>query len=281
MNEKFANFMEEHPADARSICNKVMSAQRARLEARKARDLVRRKSLLEGSALPGKLADCQTRDPDKAELLIVEGDSAGGSAKQARQREFQAVLPLRGKILNVERARLAKILENKEVQAIITAVGTGIGEEFDVSKCRYHKIVCMADADQDGAHIKTLLLTLFFRFMPDLIDAGYVYVAKPPLYRAKVRGAIRYFMDNDELLAFRSDHTGTKIDVSRFKGLGEMNPSELKETTLDPDNRTLLRVTMEDAALAEEIFTTLMGEDVESRKQFIQRNAKDVRFLDI
>jgi DNA gyrase subunit B len=281
MNERFSEFMEEHPSDARAICSKVIAAQRARLEARKARDLVRRKTLLESTTLPGKLADCQTRDPDKAELFIVEGNSAGGTAKQGRNREFQAVLPLRGKILNVERARLAKILENKEVQAIITAVGTGIGEEFDVSKCRYHKIVCMADADQDGAHIKTLLLTLFFRFMPDLIDAGYVYVAKPPLYRAKVRGAVRYFMDNDELLAFRADHTGTKIDVSRFKGLGEMNPSELKETTLDPDNRTLLRVTMEDAALAEEIFTTLMGEDVESRKVFIQRNAKDVRFLDI
>ena len=281
MNERFSEFMEEHPSDARAICSKVIAAQRARLEARKARDLVRRKTLLESTTLPGKLADCQTRDPDKAELFIVEGNSAGGTAKQGRNREFQAVLPLRGKILNVERARLAKILENKEVQAIITAVGTGIGEEFDVSKCRYHKIVCMADADQDGAHIKTLLLTLFFRFMPDLIDAGYVYVAKPPLYRAKVRGAVRYFMDNDELLAFRADHTGTKIDVSRFKGLGEMNPPELKETTLDPDNRTLLRVTMEDAALAEEIFTTLMGEDVESRKVFIQRNAKDVRFLDI
>ncbi|MDQ3914514.1 MAG: DNA topoisomerase (ATP-hydrolyzing) subunit B [Actinomycetota bacterium] len=281
MNQRFAEFMEEHPAEARAICNKAVSAQRARLEARKARDLVRRKSLLESSTLPGKLADCQTRNPDEAELLIVEGDSAGGSAKQARQREFQAILPLRGKILNVERARLAKILENKEIQAIITAIGTGIGDEFDMSKCRYHKIVSMADADVDGAHIKSLLLTFFFRYMRELIDAGYVYVAQPPLYRVPYKGKVHYFKNDEELDAFKAANNGSKIEASRFKGLGEMNPSELWDTTLDPERRTLLRVTMEDAALAEEMFSTLMGEDVEARKGFIQRNAKDVRFLDI
>jgi DNA gyrase subunit B len=281
MNQKFAEFMEEHPTEARQICNKVLSAQRARIEARKARDVVRRKSLLESSTLPGKLADCQTRDPHQAEIFIVEGDSAGGSAKQARQRENQAILPLRGKILNVERARLAKILENKEIQAIITAVGTGIADEFDLSKCRYHKIVSMADADVDGSHIKTLLLTFFFRYMPALIDAGYVYVAAPPLYRVPYKGKVHYFRNDTELDAFKAENPGAKIEASRFKGLGEMNPKELWETTLDPDNRSLLKVTMEDAALAEEIFSTLMGEDVEARKNFIQRNAKDVRFLDI
>ncbi|HYY45243.1 MAG TPA: toprim domain-containing protein, partial [Actinomycetota bacterium] len=242
---------------------------------------VRRKTLLESTTLPGKLADCATRDPDRAELFIVEGDSAGGSAKQARQREFQAILPLRGKILNVERARLAKILENKEIQAIITAVGTGIADEFDISKCRYHKIVCMADADEDGSHIKTLLLTFFFRYMPQLIEAGYVYVAQPPLYRVPYKGKVNYFRNNEQLEAFMRENGGAKIEASRFKGLGEMNPSELWDTTLDPANRVLLRVSMEDAALAEELFATLMGEDVEARKTFIQRNAKDVRFLDI
>jgi len=281
MNKRFTDFMEEHPGEARAICNKVMSAQRARLEARKARDLVRRKSLLEGSSLPGKLADCQTRDPDKAELLIVEGDSAGGTAKSARQREFQAVLPLRGKILNVERARLAKILENKEIQNIVTAVGTGIGDEFDLEKCRYHKIISMADADVDGSHIKTLFLTFMFRYMPELIDAGYVYVAQPPLYRVPYKGKVHYFKNDEELEAFRAQNNGARIEPQRFKGLGEMNADQLWETTLDPDNRRLLRVAMEDAALAEEIFSTLMGENVESRKNFIQRNAKDIRFLDI
>ena len=281
MNQRLGEFMEEHPSEAKAICNKVISAQRARLEARKARDLVRRKSLLESSQLPGKLADCQTRNPDEAELLIVEGDSAGGTAKAARQREFQAVLPLRGKILNVERARLAKILENKEIQAIITAVGTGIGDEFDRDKCRYHKIISMADADVDGSHIKTLLLTFFFRYMPDLIDAGYVYVARPPLYRVPYKGKVHHFRNDQELEDFRAQNNGARVEPQRFKGLGEMNADQLWETTLDPDKRTLLRVTMEDAALAEEIFSTLMGEDVESRKNFIQRNAKDVRFLDI
>ncbi|MEA2507871.1 MAG: gyrase subunit [Actinomycetota bacterium] len=281
MNQRFTDFMEEHPADARAICNKVISAQRARLEARKARDLVRRKSLLESTMLPGKLADCQTSDPEKAELLIVEGDSAGGTAKSARQREFQAVLPLRGKILNVERARLSKILENKEIQAIITAVGTGIGEEFDINKARYHKIISMADADEDGSHIKTLLLTFFFRYMPDLIDAGFVFVAQPPLYRVPHKGQVHYFKNEDQLAAFMGRAYGAKIEPQRFKGLGEMNAEQLWDTTLDPSTRTLLRVTMEDAALAEEIFTMLMGEDVEARKGFIQRNAKDVRFLDI
>jgi DNA gyrase subunit B len=281
MNKRFTDFMEEHPGDARAICNKVIAAQRARLEARKVRDLVRRKSLLESSTLPGKLADCQTRDPEEAELFIVEGDSAGGSAKQARAREFQAILPLRGKILNVERARLAKILENKEIQAIITAIGTGIGEEFDLEKCRYHKIVSMADADVDGAHIKTLLLTLFFRYMPQLIDAGYVYVAQPPLYRVKHKGKVHYFMSDADLDAYKASQNGARIEASRFKGLGEMNPPELWDTTLDPEGRTLLKVTMDDQTAVEELFADLMGEDVEKRKSFIQRNAADVRFLDI
>jgi DNA gyrase subunit B len=281
MNQRFADFLEEHPGEARAICNKAIGAQRARLEARKARDLVRRKTLLESSTLPGKLADCQTRDPEEAELYIVEGNSAGGTAKQGRERAFQAILPLRGKILNVERARLAKILENKEVQAIITAVGTGIGEEFDISKCRYHKIISMADADVDGSHIKTLLLTFFFRYMPELVDAGYVYVAQPPLYRIKHKGKVHYFRNDEQLESYRSENNGSKIEASRFKGLSEMDPSELWDTTLDPDRRSLLRVTLDDAALAEEIFSVLMGENVEARKGFIQRNSKDIRFLDI
>jgi DNA gyrase subunit B len=281
MNERLAAFMEEHPPEARAICHKAISAQRARLEARKARDLVRRKSLLESASLPGKLSDCQTRDPHRAELFIVEGDSAGGTARNARQREFQAVLPLRGKILNVERARLAKILENKEIQAIITAVGTGIGEEFDIGKCRYHKIISMADADVDGSHIKTLLLTFFFRFMPEIIDAGYLYVAQPPLFRVSFKNDVLYFKNDNHLSAWQAERPDAKIKPQRFKGLGEMDTNDLWETTLNPEARTLLRVTMEDAALAEEIFSTLMGEDVESRKSFIQRNAKDIRFLDI
>ena len=282
VNKWFGDFMEENPGEARAICTKVVSAQRARLEARKARDLVRRKSLLESTALPGKLADCQSRDPEKSELLIVEGDSAGGTAKSARARETQAVLPLRGKILNVERARLAKILENKEIQAIITAVGCGIGDDFDLAKCRYHKIISMADADVDGSHIKTLLLTFFFRYMPELIDAGYVYVAQPPLYRLTYKGKVHYFKNDAQLDEFRANQDGGgKIDPQRFKGLGEMDASELWDTTLNPEHRTLLRVTMDDAALAEEIFSTLMGENVETRKEFIQKNAKDIRFLDI
>jgi DNA gyrase subunit B len=281
MNQRFAEFLEEHPGEARAICNKAIAAQRARLEARKVRDLVRRKSLLESTSLPGKLADCQTREPERAELLIVEGDSAGGTAISARQREYQAVLPLRGKILNVERARLAKILENKEIQAIITAIGTGIGEDFDLDKCRYHKIISMADADVDGSHIKTLLLTFFFRFTPELIDAGYVYIAQPPLYRVTYKGSVHHFKNDEQLAAFKAANNGAKIEPQRFKGLGEMNSDHLWETTLDPEQRTLLRVTMDDAALAEEIFSTLMGEDVDARKSFIQRNAKDIRFLDI
>jgi DNA gyrase subunit B len=281
VNQKFASYMEENPGDARAICNKVIGAQRARLEARKARDLVRRKSLLESTALPGKLADCQSSDPSRSELLIVEGDSAGGTAKSAREREYQAVLPLRGKILNVERARLAKSLENKEIQAIITAVGTGIADDFDLEKCRYHKIISMADADVDGSHIKTLLLTFFFRYMPQLIDAGYVYVAQPPLYRLTYKGKVHYFKNDEQLAAFTAAQNGGKIEPQRFKGLGEMDAEELWDTTLDPENRTLLRVTMDDAALAEQIFSSLMGDNVEMRKDFIQKNAKDIRFLDI
>jgi len=279
VNRKLAEFLEENPGDARRIITKAIDASRARDAARKARDLTRRKSALENSTLPGKLADCTVKDPRDAELFVVEGDSAGGSAKQARDRSTQAVLPLRGKIINVEKNRIDKVLSNTEIQALITAIGTGIREEFEIEKARYHKVVVLTDADVDGAHIRTLLLTLFFRHMRGLIEAGYVYVAQPPLYRVKTGSKVHYLKDESELAAFRKEHANVK--PTRFKGLGEMNPSELWETTMNPETRTLLRINMEDAARAEEIFETLMGEDVPSRKAFIQLNAGDVRFLDI
>ena len=279
LNQKLPEWLERYSADARRIIEKSVTAAKAREAARKARELTRRKSGLESGGLPDKLADCSTRDPGESELFIVEGASAAGPAKQARDSEHQAVLPIRGKILNVEKARLAKALQNAEIQDIITAMGTGIGDEFDLEKARYHRVVLLTDADVDGAHIRTLLLTLLFRHMRGLIEAGYVYIAQPPLYRVKVGSRTRYLKDESELEAFMEDHP--KVKRTRFKGLGEMDPNDLWETTMNPETRTLLRVEMDDAARAEKLFTTLMGDDVSERKSFIQRNAKDVRFLDI
>jgi DNA gyrase subunit B len=281
MNSQFSTWLEEHPADAKRIYVKASSAAKARLAARQARDLTRRKSFLESGSLPGKLADCQLSDPASCELYIVEGDSAGGSAKSARDRATQAILPIRGKILNVEKARLHKILENNEIQALITAIGTGIGDEFDLEKTRYHRIVLMADADVDGAHIRTLLLTFFFRNMPQLIDAGYVYLAQPPLYLIKESKQERYFYTEREWDEFRKNANGKKLDPQRFKGLGEMDAIQLWNTTMDPEHRTLLQVSLEDAVAADRLFTVLMGDDVPSRKAFIEQNAKYVRNLDV
>ena len=279
LNRKLPEWLEKYSPEARRIVDKCINAAKARDAARKARELTRRKSGLESGGLPDKLADCSSREPGESELFIVEGKSAAGPAKSARDSETQAILPIRGKILNVEKARLAKALQNAEVQDIITAVGTGIGDDFDLSKARYHKIVLLADADVDGAHIRTLLLTLLFRHLRPLIEAGYVYVAQPPLYRVKVGSQVHYLKDDASLTAFQKDHP--KVKPTRFKGLGEMNARELWDTTMNPETRTLLQVGMADAARAEEVFETLMGDDVPSRKSFIQQNADDVRFLDI
>jgi DNA gyrase subunit B len=279
LNRLLPEWLERYSSESRIIVEKSISASKAREAARKARELTRRKSLLESTSLPGKLADCSSRDPGESELFIVEGDSAAGPAKSARDSSIQAILPIRGKILNVEKARLAKALQNTEVQGIITAAGTGIGDEFDIEKARYHKIVMLTDADVDGSHIRTLLLTLIFRHMRGLIEAGYVYVAQPPLYRVKVGSRVHYLKDDAALTAFQGEHP--KVNPTRFKGLGEMNPDELWDTTMNPETRTLVRVELEDAARSEEIFSTLMGEDVADRKAFIQQNAKDVRFLDV
>ena len=275
VNEKLAEFLEENPAPARIIIEKAVLAQRARDAARKARDLTRRKSVLEGSGLPGKLADCQSRDPANSEVYIVEGDSAGGSAKQGRDRATQAILPLRGKILNTERARLDKMLQNKEVQALIQAIGCSIGEDFNPDKARYHKIIIMTDADVDGAHIRTLLLTFFYRYMGVLIERGYVYIAQPPLYKLKKGSQERYVYDDraKDLIMKEWEAEGKKIGVQRFKGLGEMNPTQLWETTMDPESRTLLQVTIDDAVMADELFTVLMGDQVEPRRLFIEEHA--------
>jgi DNA gyrase subunit B len=282
VNERLMTWLEEHPGDAKRIVTKSSQAAKARLAAKQARDLTRRKSFLEGGGLPGKLADCQLTDPSACELYIVEGDSAGGSAKQARDPATQAILPIRGKILNVEKARLHKILENAEIQALITAIGTGVGDEFDVAKARYHRIVLMADADVDGAHIRTLLLTFFFRNMRELIDAGYVYIAQPPLYLLKEGKEELYFYTEREWDKYRKDVDGNrKLDPQRFKGLGEMDAAQLWDTTMDPDRRTLLQVTLEDAVEADRLFTILMGEDVPARKDWIETNAKDVQNLDV
>ena len=281
MNRMLPEWLERNSAEARRIAEKCVSAQKARQAARKARDLTRRKTALESASLPGKLADCSSREASLSELFIVEGDSAAGPAKQARDSEFQAILPIRGKILNVEKARLAKALQNNEVQGIITASGTGIGDEFDIEKARYHKIVMLADADVDGSHIRTLLLTLFFRHLRGLIEAGFIYVAVPPLYRVKMGKQVVYLKDDAALATFMAENEGRKITPSRFKGLGEMNADELWDTAMNPDTRTLMRVEIDDAAIADEMFTILMGDDVQARKSFIQQNAKDVRFLDI
>ena len=283
MNAQFSTWLEEHPSDAKRIVTKGTAAAKARMAARQARDLTRRKSFLESGSLPGKLADCQLTDPEACELYIVEGDSAGGSAKSARDRATQAILPIRGKIINVEKARLHKTLENLEIQALITAIGTGIGEEFDIEKARYHRIVIMADADVDGAHIRTLLLTFFFRNMRELIDAGFMYLAQPPLYLIKEGKQERYFYTEREWDAYRKENgnASKKMDPQRFKGLGEMDANQLWETTMNPEQRTLLRVTLDDAATADRLFTILMGDDVPARKAFIEANAKDVRNLDV
>ncbi len=280
MNDKLSEWLEEHPNEGKLIVMKAESEAQARIAARKARDLARRKTAFDGGGLPGKLADCQSRDAAESELYIVEGDSAGGSAKMARDRRTQAILPIRGKILNVEKARLAKILNNNEVQALITAMGTGFAEDFDVTKARYHKLILMADADVDGAHIRTLLLTFLFRHMRPLIDAGYVYLAQPPLFQVKHsqrKNQVWYAYSDAQLEAILADlpPEGTgKRDVQRFKGLGEMDPDQLWETTMDPERRTLKKVMMEDAAAADEMFSVLMGDDVVSRRDFIQANAR-------
>ncbi|HWG65381.1 MAG TPA: DNA topoisomerase (ATP-hydrolyzing) subunit B [Streptosporangiaceae bacterium] len=290
-NDHLRDWFERNPGEAKDIITKATQAARARIAARQARDLTRRKGLLESSSLPGKLADCQSGDPARCEIYVVEGDSAGGSAKQGRDPEFQAILPIRGKILNVEKARIDRVLKNNEVQALITALGTGIHDDFDITKLRYHKIVLMADADVDGQHITTLLLTLLFRFMKPLIEAGHVYLAQPPLFKIKwdgrgVQPDYAYSeRERDGLIqagiaAGRKDPR-PRDGVQRFKGLGEMDARELWETTMNPARRVLRQVTVDDAAQADELFSVLMGEDVESRRAFIQRNAKDVRFLDI
>ncbi|NLK52236.1 MAG: DNA topoisomerase (ATP-hydrolyzing) subunit B [Syntrophomonadaceae bacterium] len=279
--EEFSIYLEENPAVARKIIEKGINAARAREAARKARELVRRKNALESSTLPGKLADCSSKDPAEGELFLVEGDSAGGSAKQGRDRFFQAILPLRGKIINVEKARLDKILNNEEIRAMITAMGTGISEEFDLDKARYHKLVIMTDADVDGAHIRTLLLTFFYRYMRDLVENGYVYIAQPPLYRVKRSREQHYFYSNQELAQYLKKISRSNYSIQRYKGLGEMNPEQLWETTMNPETRTLLQVTIEDAMKADELFTTLMGDKVEPRREFIQTHAREVQNLDI
>jgi DNA gyrase subunit B len=290
-NDHLRDWFERNPGEAKDIITKATQAARARIAARQARDLTRRKGLLEGSSLPGKLADCQSGDPARCEIYVVEGDSAGGSAKQGRDPEFQAILPIRGKILNVEKARIDRVLKNNEVQALITALGTGIHDDFDISKLRYYKIIPMADADVDGQHITTLLLTLLFRFMKPLIEAGHVYLAQPPLYKIKWEGRGAEpdyaYSDRERDALIEAGMAAGKRDprprdgVQRFKGLGEMNATELWETTMNPARRVLKQVTVDDAAQADELFSVLMGEDVEARRSFIQRNAKDVRFLDI
>jgi len=282
VNENMSAFLEETPRIANVIIDKVLTAARSREAARKARELTRRKSLIDSESLPGKLADCSSENPDECEIFVVEGDSAGGSAKQGRDRAFQAILPLRGKVLNVEKSSLNKILSNEEIRTLISAIGCGIGEdEFDISKLRYKKIVIMTDADVDGAHIRTLLLTFLFRFMRDLIEAGVVYIAQPPLYRIKHDKREEYLYSDEELQKFLKENPREKYDIQRYKGLGEMNPQQLWLTTMDPEKRILKRVTMEDAAEADRLFSILMGDEVEPRRKFIEENAQFVENLDV
>ena len=280
MNEKLADYLEENPATARAIFDKALAASRAREAARKAKDMVRRKSALESAALPGKLADCQSKNPEESELYIVEGDSAGGSAKGGRDRKIQAILPLWGKMLNVEKARLDKVYGNEKLMPVVTALGCGIGEEFDLEKLRYGKVIIMADADVDGSHIRTLLLTFFFRFMRPLIENGNIYIAQPPLYRL-TKGKTHYYAYSDQERDKMMQELGGNLDIQRYKGLGEMDSEQLWETTMNPQTRIMLRVEMEDAAMADEIFTILMGDKVEPRRDFIERNAKYVQNLDV
>ncbi len=281
VGETLGVYLEENPSDARKIIDKCLTASRAREAARKARDLVQRKSALESGTLPGKLADCSTRDPEESEIFIVEGDSAGGSAKQGRDRKYQAILPLFGKILNVEKARPDKMLGHEAIRLVISALGTGIRETFDVAKLRYHKVIIMTDADVDGAHIRTLLLTFFFRNMPELIDGGYLYIAQPPLYRTAAGKDVRYFFSDAELNEYKKQSKRANLNVQRFKGLGEMNAEQLWDTTMKPDNRMLLQVGVHDAAAADILFYELMGDEVSHRRKFIQANAANVKNLDI
>ncbi len=281
VNEKLAEFLEEHPAISQALISKAVQASQAREAARKARELTRRKGLLEGGGLPGKLADCHSRDPSACELFIVEGDSAGGTAKQGRDREFQAVLPLRGKILNVEKARLDKMLQSEGIRTLITAIGIGIGDELDLAKLRYHKIIMMTDADVDGSHIRTLLLTLFYRKMPELIGEGHVYIAQAPLYRVQRGQKFAYAYTDAERDRWVTEYGGKGVTIQRYKGLGEMNAEQLRDTTMKPGQRSLLRVTVDDAQRANELFTILMGEEVEPRRAYIQAHAVEVSNLDI
>jgi DNA gyrase subunit B len=280
-NEYLGAYFEETPATAKKIVEKLTQAAAAREAARKAKELTRRKTALDSAALPGKLADCSQTDPESCEIYIVEGDSAGGSAKQGRDRRFQAILPLRGKILNVEKARIDKILSNNEVRALITALGCGVGDDFDSSRVRYHKIIIMTDADIDGAHIRTLILTFFFRYMRELIDAGYIYIAQPPLYRLRHGKNEQYAYSDEEKDKLVKAMSSTGVGIQRYKGLGEMNPDQLWKTTMDPDTRTLLQVSIDEAAEADHLFSILMGSEIEPRSRFIQENAKYVRNLDI
>ncbi len=282
VGEAFATFLEENPQAAKAIIAKCLTSARARDAAKKARDLVIRKSALESLTLPGKLADCSERDSTKTELYIVEGDSAGGSAKQGRDRHFQAILPLRGKIMNTERARLDKILGSNEIRALISALGTGVGDNFDLEGLRYGRIIIMTDADVDGSHIRTLLLTFFFRYMPALMDGGHLFIAQPPLYRMAYKNQVKYvYSDKEKDKTIKEMGGGDKVTMQRYKGLGEMNPVQLWETTMNPDNRTLLLVTVDDAAEADRTFDMLMGDAVDPRKRFIQTHAKYVRNLDV
>jgi DNA gyrase subunit B len=286
VNDALGEFLDKNPSVARAIIAKALSAARAREAARKARELVRRKNALEGGLLPGKLADCSLTDPKLCELYLVEGDSAGGSAKQGRDRGYQAILPLRGKILNVQKARVDKILSNEEIRTMITALGTGVGEDFNLDEARYHKIIIMTDADVDGAHIRTLLLTFFYKELKHLIDAGYIYIAQPPLFRIAKGKEEFYAYDEKERDGFVKRLTNGaeghgNVVIQRYKGLGEMNPDQLWKTTMDPATRTILKVEMEDAVEASELFETLMGDEVEPRRKFIEANAKFVRNLDV